>query len=52
VRRSWLKDSGGTGHLPTEAKRGKAKDAEPVLMIGSELLNPVLWENITEAISE
>ncbi|WP_413583323.1 LysR family transcriptional regulator [Bdellovibrio sp. HCB288] len=52
VRRSWLNDNGGTGHLPTEAKRGKAKDAEPVLMIGSELLNPVLWENITEAISE
>lgn len=50
IRRSWLEKNGGTGHLPTEAKRGKAKDAEPVLMIGSELLNPVLWNSITEAI--
>lgn len=52
MRRAWLEVPGGTGHLPTEAKRGRAKDAEPVLMIGSELLNPVLWENINEAISE
>lgn len=50
VRRSWLESFGGTGHLPSQAKRGKAKDAEPVLMIGSELLNPVLWQNITLAI--
>lgn len=50
MRKSWLENHGGTGHLPTEAKKGRAKDAEPVLMIGSELLSPVLWENITQAI--
>ncbi|WII70591.1 LysR family transcriptional regulator [Bdellovibrio sp. 22V] len=50
IRRSWFDKIGGTGHLPTEAKKGKAKDAEPVLMIGSELLSPVLWENITGAL--
>lgn len=50
MRRSWLDNHGGTGNLPTEAKKGRAKDAEPVLMIGSELLSPVLWENITSAI--
>lgn len=47
VRKSWLETIGGTGHLPSQAKRGRAKDAEAVLMIGSELLNPVLWQNIT-----
>jgi len=52
IRRSWFEKNGGTGHLPTEAKKGRAKDAEPVLMIGSELLSPVLWENITSAIEE
>ncbi len=50
IRRGWLEKNGGTGHLPTEAKRGRAKDAEPVLLIGSELLNPVLWTNITSAL--
>lgn len=52
IRRSWFDKIGGTGHMPTEAKRGKAKDAEPVMMIGSELLSPVLWENITAALEE
>lgn len=52
IRRSWFEKAGGTGHLPTEAKKGRQKDAEPVLMIGSELLSPVLWQNITSAISE
>ncbi|MEK2644069.1 LysR family transcriptional regulator [Bdellovibrio sp. BCCA] len=52
MRRAWFDKHGGTGHLPTEAKKGRAKDAEPVMMIGSELLSPVLWENITSAIEE
>ncbi|MEN0057224.1 MAG: LysR family transcriptional regulator [Bdellovibrio sp.] len=51
IRRSWFDKNGGTGHMPTEAKKGRAKDAEPVLMIGSELLNPVLWESITTALA-
>lgn len=46
LRRLWFDTNGGTGHMPTEAKRGKVKDAEPVMMIGSELLSPVLWEQI------
>lgn len=50
IRRSWFDKHGGTGRLPTEAKKGKAKDAEPVMMIGSELLSPVLWGNITAVI--
>lgn len=52
IRRSWFEKIGGTGHMPTEAKKGKAKDAEPVLMIGSELLNPMLWQNLTSAMDD
>lgn len=48
IRRAWFDRHGGTGHMPTEAKRGKSKDAEAVLMIGSELLSPVLWDKITK----
>ncbi|HWU42400.1 MAG TPA: LysR family transcriptional regulator [Bdellovibrio sp.] len=52
IRRAWFDKIGGTGHMPMEAKKGRSKDAEPVLMIGSELLSPVLWENIQKAITE
>ena len=47
MRREWFKQIGGTGFLPTEAKKGKSKEHEPVLMIGSEILNPKLWAQIT-----
>lgn len=46
MRREWFKQIGGTGYLPTEAKKGKSKEHEPVLMIGSEILNPKLWAQI------
>ena len=47
VRKEWLNDPGGTGYLPSEAKSGKAKNAEPVWLLGSEILNPQLWEKIS-----
>ncbi|MFN9066226.1 MAG: LysR family transcriptional regulator [Bdellovibrionales bacterium] len=47
LRKEWLKNIGGTGLLPSEAKRGKSKDQEPVYLIGSELLNPSTWQEIT-----
>lgn len=52
IRQAWFDKHGGTGHLPTETKKGRAKDAEPVMMIGSELLSPVLWGNINSAIQD
>jgi hypothetical protein len=50
MRREWFKQIGGTGYLPTEAKKGKSKEHEPVLMIGSEILNPTLWTQIKTSI--
>ncbi|MBC7421581.1 MAG: LysR family transcriptional regulator [Bdellovibrio sp.] len=47
MRREWFDKIGGTGFLPTEAKRGKAKEHEPVMMIGTEILNPMVWEQIS-----
>ncbi len=52
MRREWFKQAGGTGFLPTEAKKGKSKEHEPILMIGSEILNPKLWTQITSYIDE
>lgn len=46
VRKEWFKDPGGTGHLPSEAKSGKSKNAEPVWLLGNELMNPQLWTKI------
>lgn len=49
-RKDWFKRFGGTGYMPTEAKRGKSKEHEPVYMIGSDLLSPVLWEQMIESV--
>ena len=46
IRKDWLERIGGTGFLPSEAKKGKLKDQEPVLLIGSELLSPQIWTEI------
>lgn len=52
IKKDWFKAYGGTGYMPTEAKRGKSKEQhEPVLMIGSELLNPNLWQQISGALA-
>lgn len=51
IRKEWFKIFGGTGFMPTEAKRGKSKELhEPVLMIGSEILNPTLWQQLSQVI--
>ncbi len=47
MRREWFDKIGGTGFLPTEAKRGKAREHEPIYMIGTEILNPQVWEQIS-----
>lgn len=49
VRRSWLDTVGGVGYIPSETRKGKFKEHEPVYLIGSELLNPNLWEKIDTA---
>jgi DNA-binding transcriptional LysR family regulator len=53
IRRQWFEAYGGTGFMPTEAKRGKSKEqSEPVMMIGSEILNPNLWQQLITAIDK
>ncbi|MBX2988466.1 MAG: LysR family transcriptional regulator [Bdellovibrionaceae bacterium] len=50
VKKDWFEAFGGTGTLPTEPRKGKTKDHEQVLLIGSELLSPVLWEKIRSVV--
>lgn len=50
MRREWFKHNGGTGYVPTEAKKGRSKEHEPILMIGTDILNPKLWTQITSYI--
>lgn len=52
IKKEWLNSVGGVGYLPSNAKKGKSKDAEPVLMIGSELLSPILWSEIVETVKK
>ncbi|MCX7977764.1 MAG: LysR family transcriptional regulator [Bdellovibrionaceae bacterium] len=46
VKQHWLEKVGGTGLIPSAAKRGRAAEAEPVLLVGSELLSPTIWQTI------
>lgn len=50
IKKTWLKNYGGSAYLPTEARKGKSKDHEPIMMIGSEILSPLLWDQLVEAI--
>lgn len=46
IRKNWLTQFGGIGFLPTEAKKGKNKEHEPIFMIGADILNPSIWAEI------
>lgn len=51
IRKFWLESPGGVGFVPSETKRGKSRDNEPVYLIGSELLSPLLWKEIESSVS-
>lgn len=48
IRRAWFQKFGGTGTIPSEPRRQKSssRDTEPVLMIASDTLSPVLWKHL------
>lgn len=48
MRQDWLKNYGGTGILPTDAKTGRGKGTYSIYLIGNDLLSPKIWDNITE----
>lgn len=52
VRKAWLENVGGVGYVPSETRKGKLKEHEPVFLIGSELLSPILWEKLEGALSK
>jgi len=47
IRRQWFSKFGGTGMMPSEPRKQKStRDTEPVLMIASDTLSPVLWKQL------
>jgi LysR family transcriptional regulator, transcriptional activator for aaeXAB operon len=52
VRKAWLDNVGGVGYIPSETRKGRLKEHEPVFLIGSELLSPILWEKLEAALSK
>lgn len=48
LRRQWLEHNGGIGLLPTEVKKTKTTHSQPVLIIANELINPVLWQKLSQ----
>lgn len=47
-RQSWLREIGGTGILPIDAKKGRGKGYFSVYLFGSDLLSPKIWAKISE----
>ncbi len=52
IRKTWIQRVGGYGLLPSEPKRGRSEADEPILVIGSEILSPLLWEKISQILKE
>lgn len=52
VKKMWLSSVGGTGQIPSSLQLGKVKNAQPVLMIGSEILSPLLWSELVAAVKK
>ena len=50
IRKNWLQTPGGTGSMPSALHKGKAKNTESVLLLGSEILNPKLWSLLSHEI--
>lgn len=48
VRRAWFQKFGGVGTVPSEPKKQKSssRETEPVLMIASDTLSPLLWKQL------
>lgn len=47
LRSQWLHQMGGSGIIPVDAKKGRGKGHYSIYLIGSDLLSPRLWEQIT-----
>jgi hypothetical protein len=50
LRQNWLKTYGGTGNLPTDARKGRGKGHYTVYLIGADLLSPKIWNQIVQVI--
>lgn len=48
LRTKWLDEVGGSGNVPTDAKKGKGKGYYSIYLIGSDLLSPIVWKKIQE----
>lgn len=50
IRKNWFQKPGGVGSMPSALRKGNLKNAESVLLLGSEILNPKLWGLLTHEI--
>lgn len=46
IRRDYLSTYGGSGFVPSDVSKEKMPNGQPVMLIGSEVLNPTLWKSI------
>jgi hypothetical protein len=48
LRKHWLKEVGGTGNLPADAKTGRGKGQYTIYLVGSNLLTPKIWDKVCQ----
>jgi hypothetical protein len=46
ARRTWLQEYGGEGKIPSTLQRRGQKGMEEVLLLGSEALDPKIWQSV------
>lgn len=52
LRKTWLDRFGGRGNLPTDVSPTRNKGEDPVYLVGSELMSPLMWDKVAEAITD
>lgn len=49
IRRDWIENHGGSGSIPSDVRRRKGSETDtPVMLIGSDLMNPGVWEKLEQ----
>jgi hypothetical protein len=49
LRKTWIRQFGGMGSVPSEVKKQRAQGSNTVLLIGSDSLSTKLWDQLGEA---
>jgi DNA-binding transcriptional LysR family regulator len=51
IRKQWIEERQGSGFVPSEVRNKKNAETDlPVILIGSDMLNPAIWERFEDCL--